>query len=81
MYNSDTRDTIAIVLVVLLIIIAILYGVIFYNSLKQQSRIEKDCGEEHTTFTSEVFKCPDGKPFVHFSSFDKTASAMCCAKE
>ena len=78
--DSDRRDIIVFVIIGA-IFFAVICGVIFLNSLKEKTRIEKECAEEHMTFTSEIFKCPDGKPFVHLSVFNKRASAMCCAKD
>ncbi len=63
-------------------IIAVIFAFVFFlHSLGKQERIEKDCGEEHMTLTSETFKCPEGKPFVHLSVFGKSARAYCCAKD
>ena len=54
---------------------------IVYFCLKDQARTEKGCGEEHTTMTSETFKCPADKPYVHLSVMGNSANAVCCAKE
>jgi hypothetical protein len=68
-------------LLIIVVVALICVGTIIYLSLKEQTRIEKGCGEEYTTMTSETFKCPVDKPYVHLSIIGNSASVICCAKE
>ena len=79
--DKPSRDDIIVMAAPLVVAVVVLSALIFYYIEKQQTKIEKNCSEEHTTFTSEVFKCPDGKSYVHLHVLDRSANAMCCEKE
>jgi|GEM_PF-5496371 len=81
MFWIQVYETAFIVIVAFTVILGLLFLVYCLKQEEIKNRIEKGCSEEHMTFTSEVFECPDGKPFVHLSVLGESARAMCCAKE